>query len=151
MEILEAIEQLEPARLLRTSFVAYPLVNALHVASIGALFTSVLLIDLAVLGVIRSVPREKLIALLRPLALTAFVLAVLTGLVLFSVQARTYAENGAFLLKLGLIAIAVLNFLAFMALDRGSSEPSPVLRFSAGISIMLWSAALLAGRFIGFL
>ena len=69
MEFLQAIEQLGPVRLLKSSFLAYPAVNALHIAAIGALFTSVLLMDLAVLGAIRSVPREKFVALLRRVAL----------------------------------------------------------------------------------
>jgi uncharacterized membrane protein len=151
MEFLQAIEQLQPVRLLKSSFVAYPVVNALHIAAIGTLFGSVLLMDLSVLGVIRSVPREKLVSLLRRVALAAFVLAFLTGLVLFSVQATNYVRNPAFLLKLGLIVLAALNFFAFMALDRKSQETSPALGTPAVASILLWSGVLLAGRFIGFL
>lgn len=152
MEFLEAIEQLGPVRLLKSSFVAYPVVNALHVAAIGALFTGVLLMDLAVLGAIRSVPQEKFVALLRRVALAAFAVALLTGLTLFSIQARHYAENPAFLLKLGLIALAVLNFLAFTALERkGRAQgTSSALRIFAVASIVLWSGVLVCGRFIGF-
>ncbi len=152
MEVLQAIEQLGPVRLLKSSFLAYPLVNAVHIASIGALLTSVVLMDLAVLGAIRSLPHEKLVALLWRVALTAFVIAALTGLTLFSVQATTYARNPAFLLKLGLIALAAINFLAFSALHGRShgQEPSPALRISAIASILLWSGVLLCGRFLGF-
>jgi hypothetical protein len=152
MEFLQAIEQLEPVRLLKSSFLAYPVINALHIAAIGTLFGSVLVMDLSVLGVIRSIPREKLIALLRRIALLAFVIAVLTGLTLFSVQATAYVRNPAFLVKLGLIGLAALNFLAFTALDRKerAEEPALALRLLAVISIMLWSGVLLAGRFIGF-
>jgi hypothetical protein len=153
VELLEAIEGLGPTSLLRTSFVAYPLVNALHIAAIGALFTSVALMDLAVLGFVRSIPREKLIALLRPFALGGFAVAVLTGIALFSVQATAYAGNPAFLVKLGLIVLAMVNFGVFASLDRGapSGASSPPLRLSAAASILLWSGALVAGRFIGFL
>ena len=59
-----------------------------------------------------------------------------------------------FLLKLGLIGLAVLNFLVFSALDRQRDKEghaSPALRFSAFASILLWSGVLLCGRFIGFL
>ena len=152
MEFLASIEQLGFVRLLKTSFVAYPVVNAVHIAAIGALFTSVLLMDLSVLGAIRTVPREKLVALLRRTALAAFALAVLTGLTLFSVRATHYAETPVFLLKLGLIGLAILNFLVFSALDRISraERASPVLRASAVASILLWSGVLLCGRFIGF-
>lgn len=153
MELLQAIEHLWPARMLKGSFFAYPLVNALHIASIGALFTSVLLMDFATLGAIRSVASEKLVALLRPIALGAFAFAAVTGLLLFSVQATTYAGNTAFLLKLGLIVLAIVNFLAFAAsAHRNRSDaPSTIMRASAIVSILAWSGVLLAGRFIGYL
>ena len=152
MEFLQAIEQLGPVRLLKSSFVAYPVINALHIAAIGTLFGSVLLMDLSVLGWIRSVPREKLVSLLRRVALAAFVIALLTGLMLFSVQATNYVRNPAFLAKLVLIVLAAINFLAFTVLDRRSrtTGTSPALRVLAGASILLWSGVLLAGRFIGF-
>lgn len=150
MEFLQAIEQIGPARLLKTSFIVYPVVNALHIAAIGTLFGNVLLMDLSVLGVIRSVPRQKLVALLRRAALAAFVVAVLTGLALFSVQATDYVRNPVFVTKLGLILLAALNFFVFLALDRRPQENAAALRISAVASILLWSGVLLAGRFIGF-
>ena len=152
MEFLQTIEQLGPVRLLKSSFLAYPVVNALHIAAIGALFTGVVLMDLAVLGAIRSVPREKFVALLRRVALGAFVVAAFTGLALFSIQATDYARNPAFLLKLGLIGLAALNFLAFSILSRrnANGETSTASRFCAIASILLWSGELLCGRLIGF-
>ena len=152
MEFLQTIEQLGPVRLLKSSFLAYPVVNALHIAAIGALFTGVVLMDLAVLGAIRSVPREKLVALLRRVALGAFVAAAFTGLALFSIQATDYARNPAFLVKLGVIGLAALNFLAFSILTRRSpnGETSTATRFCAVASILLWSGVLLCGRLIGF-
>ena len=152
MEFLQAIEQLGPVRLLKSSFLAYPVVNALHIAAIGGLFTSALLMDLAVLGAIRSVPREKFVALLRRVALGAFAIAALTGLALFSIQATDYARNPAFLMKLRLIGLAALNFLAFSILSRRSpnGETSTATRFCAVASILLWSGVLLCGRLIGF-
>ena len=152
MEFLQAIEQLQPVRLLKSSFVVYPVVNALHIAAIGTLFGSVLLMDLSMLGAIRSVPREKLVALLRRVALAAFAIAVLTGVTMFSIQATDYVRNPVFLLKLGLIVLAALNFVAFTVLEaqKRSGEVSAVLRVLAVASILLWSGVLLAGRFIGF-
>ena len=152
MEFLQAIEQLGPVRLLKSSFLAYPAVNALHIAAIGALFTGVVLMDLAVLGAIRSVPREKFVALLRRVALGAFVVAAFTGLALFSIQATDYARNPAFLVKLGVIGLAALNFLAFSILSRrnANGETSTASRFCAIASILLWSGVLLCGRLIGF-
>jgi hypothetical protein len=151
MDFLDAVEQLAPVKLLKSSFLAYPIINALHIAAIGTLFGSVLLLDLSVLGRIRSIPRKELVPLLRHVALVAFVFAALTGLTLFSVQATTYVRNPAFLTKLTLILLAVTNFFVFTILDRRTGEATPTwLRVSAIASLLLWSSVLLAGRFIGF-
>jgi hypothetical protein len=154
VEFFEAIEQLAAVRLLKASFIAYPIVNALHIAAIGVLLTSVVLLDLAVLGAIRSLPKKEFITLFRRIALVAFATAVLTGITLFSVKASDYVQMPVFLLKLGLIAAATVNFLVFSALDRQMDKQghaSSLLRFSAFASILLWSGVLLCGRFIGFL
>ncbi|MEW9807453.1 hypothetical protein ABUE31_15775 [Mesorhizobium sp. ZMM04-5] len=152
MEFLQAIEQAEPVRLLKTSFLAYPVVNALHIAAIGVLFASIVLMDLCVLGAIRTAQCDPLVALLRRAALAAFPVAVLTGASLFSIQATTYVRNPAFQVKLVLIALAGANALTFMVLDRGrSSQAWPRLRRMLALaSILLWSAVLLCGRLIGF-
>jgi hypothetical protein len=152
MEFFQAIEQLGAVRLLKSSFVAYPVINALHIAAIGALLTSVLLMDLSVLGVIRAIPREELVALLRRVALAAFAVAVLTGVTMFSIQATDYVRNPVFLVKLCLIVLATLNFAAFTALERRrpSGEADAALRILAVTSILLWSGVLFAGRLIGF-
>jgi hypothetical protein len=151
MEFFEAIEQLGAVRLLKASFYAYPVVNALHIAAIGTVFTSVVLLDLSILGAVRSIPRAVLVPFFRRIAVSAFALAALTGLTLFSVKASDYATMPVFLLKLGLIAVALANFLVFTAFGRRGENVSPTLRMSAAASIMLWSGVLLCGRFIGFL
>ena len=55
-DLLAGIEQLAFVRGLKASFVAYPIVNALHIMSIGALLTCVMLMDLRIVGVFRSMP-----------------------------------------------------------------------------------------------
>jgi uncharacterized membrane protein len=144
--VLEALAASGPAAFLRTSFYLYPLLNALHILSIGALVTSALLMDLRVLGLGRGLPAEAVIGHLRPVALTALFFAVGSGLLLFSVQPLEYAANTAFRLKLLLLATALANaaiFTSFRLHRRGG-------RLLALVSIGLWLSVLVAGRFIGF-
>ena len=79
-------------------------------------------------------------------------IAVLTGLTLFSVRAREYAVNPAFLAKMALLAAAGVNLWAFRsavgAPPRAHYPPSA--RVFAALSVLLWTAVLVAGRFIGF-
>lgn len=152
MEPLQAIEQLDAVKLLKTSYFAYPVVNAVHIAAIGVLLTSVALMDLRILGAFRAVPERPFVALLRRLAFLAFGVAVLSGLLLFSVRASHYAQMPVFLAKMSLIGLAGANFVAFATVDKGldASVRPPAPRVLAATSIVLWCAVLLCGRFIGF-
>ena len=148
-EWLVALERLGAVQALKTSFFAYPIVNALHIASIGALLTSVILMDLRLLGAFRDLPEQPFSRLMRRIAWIAFACAVPTGLALFSVRATDYANAGLFLVKLALILLAGVNFAAFSMLAH-RAVLSAAARASAVLSILLWSSVLLAGRFLGF-
>lgn len=150
MEWLVGIEQLAPVRLLKSSFYAYPVVNAVHIAAIGALFTAVMMLDLRIAGLFRQLPERPFVQLLRRLALSAFAMAVLSGLALFAVRAQHYAALPVFLVKMALIALAGANFVAFTWLE-GAGATRAALRSLAFLSLVLWTAVLLCGRFIGFL
>ncbi|MER9433233.1 hypothetical protein [Mesorhizobium sp. M0408] len=146
------IEQLAFARGLKASFVAYPIVNALHILSIGALLTTIWLMDLRILGAFRSLPQAPFVALLRRTALAAFGGALVTGSLLFSVRASEYAAMPIFLAKMTLILLAGANFLVFMRGARGGDQSAGgAATMLAVLSLVLWTSVLFAGRFIGFL
>lgn len=156
LDVLRGIESLRPAVALRASFVAYPLVSALHILSLGMLVATVGLMDLRVLGRLSGLDGRPFLAALRPLALCAFASAVLTGFALFSIRASEYAFNPAFQVKLALIVLAGVNLAMFLCATRrggfASQEGFSVTeRVSAAASLVLWPGVLVAGRFIGFL
>ncbi|MBZ9853306.1 hypothetical protein LB566_05815 [Mesorhizobium sp. CA13] len=153
-EFLAGIEQLALVRGLKASFVAYPIVNALHIMSIGVLLTSLMLMDLRIIGAFRTLPYAAFVALLRRTALGGFAGALVTGSLLFSVRASTYAAMPIFLAKMALILLAGINFIAFMRFRRatGGDEPAGgIATILAVLSMLLWISVLFAGRFIGFL
>jgi hypothetical protein len=143
--LLGSLEQLALVKALKTSFFAYPIVNALHILAIGALVTAVLLMDLRIVGVISSIEERPFVRLLRRVALGAFALAVLTGALMFAVRATEYAGMPLFWIKMGLIGLAAVNFVAFSLLRQPAAK-----RVLAGVSIVLWPTVLLVGRFLGF-
>ena len=149
MDLLVWLEQSALARALKTSFVVYPLVNAAHIAAIGTLFAGVLLMDLRILGRFQTIPAEPFVALLRRVALTAFIFAVATGVLMFSIRATEYAPMSVFLAKMALITLAGLNFLLFIRIET-RNPASSALQGLAVLSILLWTAVLVCGRFIGF-
>ena len=83
-------------------------------------------------------------------------LAIATGLWLFTVKPREYLENEAFLWKMALLVLALVNVAVQhrnhhyrLALDGGAVHLS--VRLVAGSSAVLWLAVLVAGRWVGFL
>jgi len=153
VELLSGIEQLALVRGLKSSFYTYPLVNALHIASIGMLFAAVWLMDLRILGFFRALPEATLLATLRKVALIAFATAVLTGAALFSVRAMEYAMIPVFWAKMMLVLLAGANLGVFLVLNRRrriDAEAGFGERLAAGVSAVMWTAALVCGRFIGF-
>ena len=140
---------------LRRSALLYAAVNAMHVMGIGLLLGAVATLDLRVLGAFRLAPVPVLGPPLTRVAATGLTLAILTGALLFSVRPAEYAGNPAFLLKLGLLGLGLLNVAALHA-GRGwrealaGGEIGPGLRLGAALSLAVWIAAILAGRWIAF-
>ncbi|PCD00408.1 DUF2214 domain-containing protein [Halopseudomonas pelagia] len=151
-----ALTALPPAVWLRDYFLAYLLVNAAHIAGLGMLLGSIITLDLRLLGLFRQAPLQPLAHVLSRTAASGLALAIFTGIWLFLVNAPEYVNNSAFLSKLLLVSLAIANatFLHSrrhwrLALQEGRAN-LPV-RIHALISLLLWPAALVAGRWIGFL
>lgn len=154
--VLEWLSATAPAVALRRSAMLYMFVNAGHILAIGLLVGAILPLDLRLAGCFRKVPAEIIAPFLSRAAGVGLAAAVVTGFCLFSVRAVEYAANPAFLTKLVLIGLGLLNLLA-VHLGQGWKTLIATglirhgLRFSAALSAATWIAALLAGRWIGFL
>ena len=156
MELLEWLAATTLAVELRRSATLYMFVNAAHILAIGLLVGAVLPLDLRLAGFFGKVPVEVVAPFLSRSAGLGLALALLTGFCLFSVRPAEYATNPAFLAKLGLIAFGILNVLLIHAGQGWRAAITigivrPTMRFSAALSAMIWIAAVVAGRWIGFL
>jgi hypothetical protein len=152
---LTALEASAMAEHLRASRYAYPLVNAAHIMALAGLFGSIVALDLRLLGLFSAVPAAPLAQVLPRVAAVGLVLALATGVALFSVQPFDYLAHPAFAAKLALIALGAAHAiwlhrsLAWRALRRGGPVAGG-LRASAALSILAWSGAILAGRMLAF-
>lgn len=156
MELLEWLAATMLAVELRRSATLYMFVNAAHILAIGLLVGAILPLDLRLAGFFGKVPVEVVAPFLSRSAGIGLALAFLTGFCLFSVRPGEYAANPAFLAKLGLIAFGILNVLLVHAGPGWRAAMTigivrPAMRFSAALSAMIWIAAVVAGRWIGFL
>jgi hypothetical protein len=158
-EALTALQQADPVAALRASRWVYPLVNATHIAGLALLFGAIVPLDLRLLGAWPGVPLGPLARVLVPAAMAGLLLAAASGLLLFSVSAATYAATPLFLAKLGLIAAAVANALALRRspdwilaqIPEITAEPSRRLKTAGLLSLGLWLAVILCGRFLAYI
>lgn len=157
MGALHALNDWSVAALLRESSILYPLVNAAHIGSIGLLLGAIVTLDLRILGAFRTCPLAVLAPPLVRVAGTGLLLAIATGVLLFSTRPVTYAENPAFLIKLPLIGLGLLNVIVLHRAPqwrralRGEAVVGPAAKVGAAISLLVWAGVLVAGRWIGFL
>lgn len=152
-----AIQASALSQTLRASIWLYPLVNTGHLVGIALLFGAIVPLDLRLLGRQRVVPLDQLSHTLIPVAVAGLLLAASTGLLLFVTRPLDYIVEPLFAIKLGLIGCAVGNALLLhrSATWRSALHAPPDAlplsgRVAAMLSLLLWLAAITAGRLIGY-
>lgn len=155
MSFIDWIGAWPGAVLLRGSGTAWLLVDAAHILGVGLLVGGIIPLDLRLLGLFPRVPVAVLAPFLSRAAAAGAVLAILSGLWLFSMKPAEYLGNSAFLWKVALLGLALVN-VALQHGNRGfahvlaGGEARPTVRLVALCSILLWLSVLVAGRWIGF-
>jgi len=137
----------------------YAIVNLTHILAVSALFGSVLVLDLRLLGVwSRRVRLADLSAAVVPVALTGFLIAVATGAAMLATKATAYVDNPFLLIKFPAIAVGVINAAvlnmtpAWQELRLRALTPRErrQLAIFGGISLAAWLTAVTCGRMIGY-
>jgi hypothetical protein len=136
----------------------YGLLNLGHIAGISALFGSVLLLDLRLLGVWRTLPLAVIARPAMPLAATGFVLAAVCGFCMLCFNASEYIGNPFLLIKFPAIALGLANALVVSRLPawrerdsrKATAKERRQLAVAGAVSLASWVAALAAGRMIGY-
>ena len=118
----------------------------------------VLLVDLRLLGFLDTErPFTRVFREILHWTWVAFAVAVVTGVLLFMPNARTYVVNTAFGLKMASLLVAGLNMSVFQFTtlktvarwDRHAPVPLGG-RIAGGLSILTWTCVIIFGRLIGF-
>jgi hypothetical protein len=132
---------------------AYPTVLTLHTFGMMVLVGSALMIDLRLLGFGRGIPISSLERLFRVMW-GAFWLNLITGTMLFIADASKRATQPLFLLKLLLVAAGIATIvLVRRRVFDGAKEPlviSGAAKRLAVTSLLVWSAAVTAGRLLAY-
>lgn len=147
---------LSPA--IRESEWMFPTVETFHVIAITLVVGTVMIVDLRVLG-LASANREvtRVAKEILPWTWVMFVIAFISGGLMFAAKAGTYIVNFNFQLKMVLLLLAGLNMLVFHLLgyrnvaEWNRARPAPaVAKIACGLSIVLWVLIVVMGRWIGF-
>jgi hypothetical protein len=146
------------AEAIRSNEMLFPWIESIHVLAITLVLGSIAVVDLRLLGIAsRSRPVTRLIREVLPVTWCAFTVAVLTGGTLFTSNAVEYSKNLPFQMKMGLMALAGINMVAFHLVtyrsvaqwDEAPRTP-PAARVAGAVSIALWLGIVAFGRWIGF-
>lgn len=151
--ILHLLERSGFGQSIRDAVYVYPAANIVHVLAALIFFSSVAVMDLRVLGALRGEASESVIARFRPVAIAAFIALVASGIVLFTPEASAIVRNPSFQIKLGLIAIGLVNVIWLeRALKRGyPGMTARAARVPAAISLVAWLGVAAAGRYIAYI
>jgi hypothetical protein len=128
---------------------AYPALEAAHVFGIALLVGNLVALELRVWGLARALPLVELGRLCLTLSLAGFGVVALTGLAMFGSQPAELLANRAFTVKLGLITLAGIN-AAFFHARGGLRRPDGLARLLTVVSLGLWLAVIICGRWIAY-
>ena len=143
---------------MRENVVAFPLVESIHVLALTLVVGSIGMIDLRLLGVsARNHAVTKLSNEILPITWICFVVAAITGSLLFTSKAVDYSNNLFFIGKMILMAMAGLNMVVFHFVtwksvanwDNETAAPFGA-KLAGGLSLLFWLGVIVFGRWIGF-
>ncbi|HWN84551.1 MAG TPA: DUF6644 family protein [Vicinamibacterales bacterium] len=156
--LLDWVQQTGLAVQIRDSLFAFPLLESVHVIGLAIVFGTVAIVDLRLLGLASlDRPFGRLAGDTLKWTLGGFVVAAVTGTLMFITNAAVYFHNVYFRAKVVLLVLAALNALVFeLTARRAVAEwdqapsPPPLARAVATLSLVIWIGVIVTGRMIGF-
>ena len=129
----------------------FPVIQSVHIIGLTMLVGTISLVDLRLLGIgTRRYAPAELATSLAPWTLAGLLTVLVTGPLMFSSDLTRYIHNPAFVLKMGLLAVALAgHFTLHRTVVRdGASIEGTRQKLAAVLSLILWSGVILAGRAI---
>ncbi len=154
---LTQLQNLGFATQIRESDWLFPTIETVHVFALVLVVGTIMTVDLRLLGFAsKERPYSQVAAEMLPWTWVAFAVAALAGMLMFSSKALTYYGNVPFRLKMAALLLAGINMATFHWFgtrrleiwDRG--PPPRGARLAGGASLLLWTAIVAAGRWVGF-
>jgi cytochrome bd-type quinol oxidase subunit 2 len=127
-----------------------PIVQTFHLLGIAVIMSSVVLLDLRILGLaLPSQDVQELTRRVMPWVWWTLPVMLLSGSMFVFARPRRYFTNPIFGLKFALLvpAIALAAVLHFVSVRKPDARSTKVV---AALSLLLWVGVVLAGRWIAY-
>lgn len=136
----------------------YALVNLTHIFGIALLFGAIVVLDLRLLGVWKTIPLDLIARPTTVVAGAGFTIAILTGPALLATKATEYVGNPFLPIKLGAIVLGVINITILHCLPAWKERANPQmgtaqrqqLALAGSASLICWISAISAARLIAY-
>lgn len=145
------------ATAVRESETLFPVLQTFHALGIMLMVGTIAVIDLRVLGVtLKQRSAHEVSRALLPLTWAGFLVMLVSGGVLLAAQSARIYSNDFLRAKLVLLVLAGLNVIFFhVATHRsirnwGFGPSSAAAKTAAALSLALWAAVTVTGRFIAY-
>ena len=155
--IFVAIEASGLGTAIRQSRWLYMLANVGHIVSLMVFAGALTVMDVRMAGGLAATSPGYVLRAARRAAMIAFAGLVVTGAFLFTAEASHVVVNRVFQIKLGLIALGLINVVAFEIFVAPKIEKLPPLsplpsgaRAGGLASIAIWIAVAICGRSIAY-
>jgi len=134
------------------------LLEGTHLLTLMIFAGTIMIVDLRMLGVIfKKTPYSEISSKFLPMTVTAFVVMIVTGLLLYFANPTTYFHSIWFRFKVLFLLVAMANLAFFhwkiqknQSVWDASEKPPISVRTSALISLTAWFLVIGCGRFIPY-
>lgn len=150
------IEGTPVAQWVSLSLYAYPLLLCVHIIGLAVVVGIFMVRDLRLAGCFKGLDPLAFLSLGR-VAWLGFFFNAVSGLMLFTSQAQTFAGNTAFLIKIafilaGMVLAVVIEARLRRAVQQGGvPDDNRTTRTVALCSLLIWTGAIIAGRLVAYI
>ncbi len=133
----------------------WPTLETLHFVGLCLLFTTVLIVNLRLLGMINAVPYSAVYQLL-PIGMLGFAVNLVSGMLFFIGIPAQYNANPVFYWKIVFVLLGGLNVTYFMLADDvwavgPGGAATARSKIAAASAIFIWVAVLFCGHMLPFI
>ena len=155
--IFNDLQQSPFGRLIAESTWMFPTIETVHVFALAIVIGSIVMVDVRLLGwASKERPVSALSQNVLPWTWSAFILAAISGSLLFAARAADYMTLTSWYLKFMFMGLAALNMVIFHFVTQrdmaqwDSGRPVMAARVAGGLSLLFWGAVVICARKVGF-